>query len=986
MINRNNIMDISAQEHDELFQATFEQIPVGIAHVAPSGQWLRVNQRLCDIVGYTREEMLTRTFRDITYADDLDNDLDHLQRMLSGEIQSYSTEKRYIRRDHSMLWVSLTVTLLREKTGEPRYFISVTQDIDSRKKVEQLLIAQNRLLELIATGVPLVNVLEEINRFVESQLPDALCSILLLDEAGRHLHSGAAASLPAAYNEVIDGVAIGPNVGSCGTAAWLQQAVVVADIASDPRWKDYRDLALGHGLYACWSYPIFSTTKKVLGTFALYYREPRKPDPQHEIIFTRAAQLAGIVIERERNETEHRRSEALLSAAFENLPLDFWAMNIEGRYTLQNTTSIKQWGRLIDRNPDEVDVPDQIRALWQENNNRAFAGEIVTGETSYPKNNELHYFDQVIAPIREDGAITGILGANIDITERKRVEQQLFAEKERAQVTLKSIGDAVITTDGAGRVDYLNPVAETLTGWSLSAAQGRWLSEIFPVIDEDTRKPVPDPVKLCLTGEQVFDPLHYRLLLNRTGAEYAIQYSAAPIRDRDARIQGLVLVFSDVSEQRRLAAEISHQARHDALTGLINRHEFERRLERIISTVQIDHSEHILCYLDLDQFKVVNDTCGHAAGDELLRQLAQLFSGKIRQRDTLARLGGDEFGLLLEHCSLVQAQRVAETLRQALAEFLFAWEDKSFRLSVSIGMVPINVTSGNLSDALQAADSACYVAKDSGRNRIHVYTPDDIELVQRHGELLWVNHLQEALEQNRFELHAQRIVPVNPRGDGSIHYELLLRLLDTTGKMLSPGAFIPAAERYNLAPRIDRWVIEHAFRAFNRHTHLLESLELIAINLSGASLSEPVLQTFILEQLDQSIIPAEKICFEITETAVISNLTVADHFISVLKQRGCRFALDDFGSGLSSFAYLRNLPVDFLKIDGMFVKDIVDDLIDLAMVRSINEIGQLMGKKTIAEYVENEAILECLRSIGVDYAQGYGIARPRPLAELLTAR
>ncbi len=578
---------------------------------------------------------------------------------------------------------------------------------------------------------------------------------------------------------------------------------------------------------------------------------------------------------------------------------------------------------------------------------------------------------------------TAVNSLKREITHREQVERALFYEKERVQVTLESIGDAVITTDVQGRVNYCNAVAEALTGWCRAEAYGQPLSSVFNIVNEETRERVADPVARCLTEGTVVGLANHTVLLNRQEYEYAIQDSAAPIRNGQGTVLGAVLVFSDVSEQRRLSREISHQASHDELTGLVNRREFEHRLERVLETAHADHNEHALCYVDLDQFKVVNDTCGHTADDALLGQIADLFRGQIRERDTLARLGGDEFGVLLEHCGLEQAQRVANALRSAVDEYRFVWEDKPFRIGASIGVVRITEDSRSIAALLQAADSACYAAKDAGRNRIHVYHKHDAQLARRHGEMQWVSRIQQALEDDGFRLYTQRIEHIEPNAATGLHCEVLLRLVDETGRITLPGVFIPAAERYDLAVRIDRWVIDHVLRWLAEHPTVVDSLELCTINLSGHSLSDRLFESHILRQLEVTGIQGEKIGFEITETAAIANLNDATRFIKTLKTHGCRFALDDFGSGLSSFAYLKNLPVDFLKIDGIFVKDMVDDPIDLAMVRSINEIGQLMGKQTIAEYVENEAIRNHLCKLGVNFVQGFGVSRPQPIAHLL---
>ena len=436
-----------------------------------------------------------------------------------------------------------------------------------------------------------------------------------------------------------------------------------------------------------------------------------------------------------------------------------------------------------------------------------------------------------------------------------------------------------------------------------------------------------------------------------------------------------------LTERKHVDAQLSYQANHDTLTGLVNRREFQCRTERLLSTIKQDKSEHALCFMDLDQFKVVNDTCGHAAGDELLRQLGSVLTVTLRHRDTLARLGGDEFGILMEHCSLDDAHRVATSLQKAIQEYRFVWEGRSFKVGVSIGLVPIRSVTIDLNELLKDADAACYMAKDKGRNCIHVYHAEDLESTQRHGEIQWALRINQALEEDKFCLYAQAIVPLD--GSPDKHYELLIRMVDEKGNTIPPGAFLPAAERYSLISKIDHWVIEHAFGLLADNPVFLKQVSFCSINISGQSLTDPEILEFIITQLDKSGIESQKICFEITETAAISNLIRATKFISTLRGLGCRFALDDFGSGLSSFAYLKNLPVDYLKIDGMFVKDIADDPIDHAMVKSINEIGHVMGMQTIAEFVENDVIKGMLKEIGVNYGQGFGIGKSLPLDDLL---
>ncbi len=568
------------------------------------------------------------------------------------------------------------------------------------------------------------------------------------------------------------------------------------------------------------------------------------------------------------------------------------------------------------------------------------------------------------------------------LAEQKRAEEALQSEKERAEVTLQSIGDAVITTDEDGLIRFINPVAEEITGWSQQDAIGQPVDTIFNIIDEEDGTPAESPVARCMEHGLVVGLGNHTILLSRDGKEHSIQDSTAPMWDADSNLKGVVLVFSDVTEARRLAREATHQAAHDSLTGLVNRREFEKRLQRALASAKEEFNEHMLIYLDLDQFKIVNDTKGHVAGDELLRQLAVLLKSHMRHRDTLARLGGDEFGILMEHCPPAKGAAVAESLQRVIREFQFLWADQSFRIGASMGLVPIDATCGDITEIMRRADAACYAAKDEGRNRIHLYRDDDKQLRDRHGEMQWVGRIQRALDEDRFRLFCQPIRSL--KADSAVlRYEILLRLEDEEGRIIPPGAFLPAAERYDLASKIDRWVIDHTFWWLSNHPKHVADLQHCAINISGQSLKDGKLAAYIRERIQDSGVPAEKLCFEVTETAAIANLRNASRLLTSLKDLGCRVALDDFGSGLSSFGYLKNLPVDFLKIDGVFVRGIATDQIDYAMVKSISEIGRVMQKATIAEFVENAAILERLQELGVDCVQGFHVGGPEPIEAML---
>jgi len=559
-------------------------------------------------------------------------------------------------------------------------------------------------------------------------------------------------------------------------------------------------------------------------------------------------------------------------------------------------------------------------------------------------------------------------------------ESNLNKEKERAIVTLHSIGDGVITTDIDGCVESLNSVAEKLTGWQFNNAKNMSIQQICRFIRDNDHKQIENPVILSLEKSEVILSNSHSLLMRDDGNEFAIEYTASPIFDSNNHISGSVLVFRDVTEMRALSNQLSYQATHDSLTSLINRREFEKRLEQAINNSSDSNEHHILCYLDLDQFKVVNDTCGHIAGDELLKQVAATLRSQIRESDLIARLGGDEFGILLRNCDLDKAKIIINKTRKAINDIRFVWDDKSFTIGLSAGIVRINKHSGNLYNVLSAADTSCYIAKDEGRNRFHVYEQDDDTLIKRQGEMQWVHRINHALENDKLILYYQTIEPIHSEKK-SLHIEVLIRMVSNEGKIIPPMAFIPAAERYDLMKSIDRWVVSNTLKQFKSVSK--EKIDIIAINLSAQSLSDHDFLSFINDEIEKNNINPNQLCFEITETAAIVNLARAMDFISSLKNIGCKFALDDFGSGLSSFAYLKNLPVDYLKIDGGFIRDIVDDPIDHAFVESINQIGHVMGIQTIAEFVENDHILELLKQIGIDYAQGYGMSYPIPLSDLI---
>lgn len=567
-------------------------------------------------------------------------------------------------------------------------------------------------------------------------------------------------------------------------------------------------------------------------------------------------------------------------------------------------------------------------------------------------------------------------------------QELVYIEQERSHVTLGSIADAVISANQDRIITYMNGAAERLTRWSQTEALGRPLTDVLSMEEESRNRSVLDRLESILGGEDLSGPAEGVVLRRRGGAEVVIHERAAPIRDRNGHAIGIVLVLRDITHERALAARLEHQATHDSLTGLTNRREFETRLGAAIDDHRARGTEYALLYLDLDQFKVINDTCGHAAGDALIQKIAWLIGDQLRNTDVLARLGGDEFGALLRNIRGDDAVGLAEGVRRRIAEMRFDWDGRIFAVNSSIGVIVLDDTLATVGDALSAADQACYLAKDNGRNRVQLYRPDDQQVKSRHGEMRWVERLNAALDSGSFVLVAQEIRPIGPppqiatRHSPVLRFELLLRMVDSDGSWVPPMAFIPAAERYGLMPRVDRWVIAQACRELAALRSTGRRLPVCMINLSGASVSDPSLADYISSCLRQYSLPGPQIGFELTETAAIGNLASASQLMTRLRGLGSPIALDDFGSGMSSFSYLKALPIDYLKIDGGFVRDVCTDPIDRAVVEAIQRIGRVMGIQTIAESVENDETLHALAEIGVDYAQGIHVGQAAVLSQI----
>ncbi len=627
--------------------------------------------------------------------------------------------------------------------------------------------------------------------------------------------------------------------------------------------------------------------------------------------------------------------------------------------------------------------------------------DALEGRCAYNVEYRIIWPDGGVRYLRSAGSITRdaegrparFIGVDWDVTEPRRMELELARQHEMLRTTLQAIGDGVITADRNGMVVWLNPVAERLTGWTTAAAAGRKVSDVYVVADEQTGTRMVCPVDLCLAtggvargslaGGQALEAAQKRpkILLARGDESFGVEDLASPIRSDAGEIHGVVLVFHDVTEQRRVASEMSYRATHDALTGLLNRSEFEARLRFLLHKAHADRVRGAMLFIDLDQFKLVNDACGHTAGDHLLVQVGRLMSDMVRASDTVARLGGDEFAIILEGCGPDQAHAVAQGICDLLENYRFDHDGQRFRVGASIGLVPVDARWPAIAGIMQAADDSCYAAKEAGRNRVHAWSETDGAMRDRHSEMQWAARLTRALDEGHFELFAQLLLPLRTIGQG-IHAEVLLRLREADGSFSQPGVFIPAAERFHLASRIDRWVLRQAIDWMNGAK--IESIDMLCVNLSGQSVGDRAFHRWaigVLEEAGPAI--CRRLCVEITETAAVTNLADASIFIHQIRKVGVRVALDDFGAGASSFGYLKTMPVDFLKIDGQFVRDLVSDRLDQAAVRCFVDVASMLGIKTVAEYVDDPDVLATLRGMGVDLAQGFLIHRPAPIGELL---
>jgi diguanylate cyclase (GGDEF)-like protein/PAS domain S-box-containing protein len=916
------------------------------------GAITEVNDAFCAISGYSREELIGKTHRVINSGTHPAAFFTTMWRNLKrGE--SWQGEICNRAKDGQLYWVDSIIAPLRGADGAIERYVSIRTDISKRKRQSEELRKSQAFLDqtgrLAGVGGWEVDVLAGAVFW-----SDETCRIHEVEPGYQPVLAEAINFYaPEARQTIQKAVQEGMDSGK----DWdLELPLITA------RGKRIWVRAVGHVEF------VNSAPNRIVGAFqdiTETYLQRQKINSIHNR-FQLATHAGGIGV------WDYNLVDGTLSWSAEMYPL-------YGLMPTAATGAYDLWSKHL--HPDDrASAEAAVQAAIQGTSDFQPEFRVVWNDGS------IHFIQASAMVERDDsGKALRMVGVNWDVTAQRNAEAALEQRNELLRVTMQSIGDSVITTDAKGCVTWLNPVAERMTGWTNSEAAGRPLAQVFHIVNEETRLPTENPVDTCLKQGKIVGLANHTLLISRHGEEFGIEDSAAPIRNAGGDVLGVVLVFHDVTEQRRMSGEMSYRATHDELTGLVNRAEFEARLRRLLQKSHEDGSHHALMFIDLDQFKLVNDACGHSAGDQLLQQVSKLLGEAVRSRDTLARLGGDEFGVILDHCTGDQAQRVAQQICDRMEEFRFLHDGRRFRIGTSIGLVAVSSAFATVAAVMQAADTSCYAAKEAGRNRVHTWFDTDQALRERHGEMQWTTRIEQALDENKFVLYAQHINALDGGKHGT-HAEVLLRMVDHDGSIVGPAAFIPAAERFNLASRIDRWVLRNATAWLEKYADQA-NVQTLSVNLSGQSVGDRAFHRQVIEKLE-TLPPriCQRLCFEITETAAVTNLADAALFIEQVRALGVRISLDDFGAGASSFGYLKSLRVDYLKIDGQFIRDLVDDPLDDAAVRCFVDVARVVGVKTVAEYVDRDAVLQRVQALGIDFAQGFHLHKPEPIDHLISIK
>jgi diguanylate cyclase (GGDEF)-like protein/PAS domain S-box-containing protein len=918
-----------------------------------------------DMKGYTPEEIIGHHLG-LLYTDE-DRARHHPENNIKEAIEHgfYAEETWRKRKDGSLFWAHIFLTALRGPQGELLGFSKVTVDLTQHKMLEQCQ-KEKAEIDLIMQAAEAGTWQWDIGRD-EVRVSPQLLRLLGHEAKERSLD----------FEAWLDFVHPDERAAFRDRVGAVRSRRAEAPVELDTRLLHADGSAQWFFMRANW--------------------QNVAPEANTPPVFMGACVAIGNLKQAEAEQarllTSLRRERARFANILEQMPSGVvLAEAPHGKLTYMNPAATSLLGRGIE-NIDRVADYDQF-PLFTPEGRRLEAGQlplarVLSGEHN-PLSEELlyrradrrmmHLAITAAAVHFDDGETTEAVAVVHDVSNLKLAQLQAATEKERAQVTLEAITDGVVTIDHDGAIGSINPAAERLIGISMADALGQPFETVMQFEDPASAGLIQAAILRCLSEQRVITNLPYATLISEVGGRHAVENAVAPIVLPHGELIGAVLVFHDVTESKRLLRRLGFEASHDALTGLVNRREFEARLKRGIERAHHnDGDAAALLYMDLDQFKVVNDTCGHSAGDDLLGQLARLYAEHVRERDTLARIGGDEFAMIIEHCNIDEALAVANKILETTRSFRYSCKGRLFQLGVSIGVTLVDRATASVEEAMRRADHACYIAKERGRNRVYVHFKGDVDVAQRRSDMHWVARLSHAFQHEQLQLYCQPIVAL---ADGAqlMHYEILLRLQDGRAGPIGPGRFLPAAERYDMILKIDRWVLTKTLEWLAANPEHMVGLEMCSINLSRRSLADPSFHKFAADLIDGSAVPANKLCFEITENGAIADMQKTIAFIEALSARGCRFSLDDFGTGMTSFSYLKQLPVDFIKIDGSFIQSMTSSEVDFEMVRFTNDISHMMGRKTIAEYVSDPIILDSLRRIGVDFAQGYWVGKPRPLA------
>ncbi|WP_341503908.1 EAL domain-containing protein [Gallaecimonas sp. GXIMD4217] len=938
-------------QSESRFRQAMDNSAIGMALVSLEGQWLKVNKSLCDFLGYSEREFAKLTFQDITHPDDLNADLELVGEVLAGNIDNYRMEKRYLRKDGQVVWALLAVSLVRDSEGQPRYFVSQVEDIHRRKMAETRLETFEKRWKFALYGSGLGAYDWDLDSG-KAYYSDWTQELLGLTDAELGCRED---WLDRVHGDDRERLQVQLHAHLAGRTGQLHLEYRIRDARGSYRW--------------------------VLDRGQIMEREPDG----------RPSRLIGTLVDItdiKRTQLDNERLTQRVTLATRAGGVGIWEYDLVTQTLAWDKRMYQLYGQL----PSDQKLPYELwrESLHPDDMERAEAevelalADVKAFDTEFRvvwPNGEVRHI-RALASFEYDGDGNKIrmIGTNWDITDQKHLTEALHEEKERLHITLYSIGDAVICTDKDLKITFMNPVAEDMTGWPMALALGHHVDSVFHITKGRDGPPMPSPVAQCLERNQTVFLGEGAVLHSRDGSLFDVQDSAAPVKTLAGEVMGAVLVFQDVTESQEMLRQLSHSASHDALTGLPNRTAFEREL-REMAKLSAEHGRrHALTFIDLDRFKVVNDSAGHAAGDALLKEIGSCLQSQVRASDMAARLGGDEFGLLLRDCELDKAREITEQLVRRIEAIQFRWDDRVYDVGASAGLTSIHQDNSLMADIMSQADVACYAAKHAGRGRVMLYEPQQSLAVEQHKEIFMAAGIREALDEGRFELHAQPVAATDNLAS-THHLEMLVRLHDKDGQLVMPGAFIPAAERYGMMVHIDKWVVREVLQ--RQAKAIAEAGIKVAINICADALGDHQFQSFLSQMVSQSPIPAHHICFEITETAMINHMGQASECVSTLRSMGCKVALDDFGSGLSSFNYLKRFRVDYLKVDGSFIEQLCESPVDQVIVESIHQVAHKLGAMTIAEYVQDDATVRLLARMGVELVQGFGVARPEPLAELL---